>query len=62
MLAAYFLKLDFLKQVKLKMTKVDHANIVKGSFQVEESVGDQSCKSCNYWSINLNFCRERWPL
>jgi hypothetical protein len=32
MLAAYFLKLDFLKHVKLKMTKVDYANIGKGSF------------------------------
>ncbi len=62
MLVAYFLKLDFLKRVKLKIAKVDHANIAKGSFQVKESVGDQSCKSCNYWSINLSFCKESWPL
>jgi len=41
-LVAYFLKLDFLKHVKLKIAKVDHANIAKGSFQVKESVGDQS--------------------
>jgi hypothetical protein len=53
---------DFLKQVKLKMIKVDNANITKGSFQVKESVGDQSCKSCKYWSINLSFYRESWPL